>query len=120
MEGLKEDVRVGQDSQLMCCKNRILDRGSQAFLCAGLLAMVAHMMYTTIFQITVNLGPEDWKPSDVGLWLVIESRWPQWASAGCNRFSGTTTALVTAPPPATLGTLGSWFLNLSVSQIPHL
>ncbi|KAF4012379.1 hypothetical protein G4228_003429 [Cervus hanglu yarkandensis] len=28
----------------------------------GLLAMVAHMMYTTIFQITVNLGPEDWKP----------------------------------------------------------
>ncbi|XP_077922560.1 germ cell-specific gene 1-like protein 2 [Halichoerus grypus] len=29
---------------------------------AGLLSMVAHMMYTTIFQITVNLGPEDWKP----------------------------------------------------------
>ncbi|KAJ8783697.1 hypothetical protein J1605_008740 [Eschrichtius robustus] len=29
---------------------------------AGLLAMVAHMMYTTVFQITVNIGPEDWKP----------------------------------------------------------
>ncbi|XP_016043157.2 germ cell-specific gene 1-like protein 2 [Erinaceus europaeus] len=29
---------------------------------AGLLSMVAHMMYTTIFQITVNLGPEDWRP----------------------------------------------------------
>nr|XP_044986596.1 germ cell-specific gene 1-like protein 2 [Jaculus jaculus] len=29
---------------------------------AGLLGMVAHMMYTTIFQITVNLGPEDWRP----------------------------------------------------------
>ncbi|EFB20586.1 hypothetical protein PANDA_020924, partial [Ailuropoda melanoleuca] len=29
---------------------------------AGLLSMVAHIMYTTIFQITVNLGPEDWKP----------------------------------------------------------
>ncbi|XP_055113251.2 germ cell-specific gene 1-like protein 2 [Symphalangus syndactylus] len=29
---------------------------------AGLLGMVAHIMYTTIFQITVNLGPEDWKP----------------------------------------------------------
>ncbi|KAM4844867.1 germ cell-specific gene 1-like protein 2 [Thomomys bottae] len=29
---------------------------------AGLLAMVAHMMYTTIFQITVNLGPKDWRP----------------------------------------------------------
>uniref|UniRef100_A0A8C5VYD1 GSG1 like 2 n=1 Tax=Microcebus murinus TaxID=30608 RepID=A0A8C5VYD1_MICMU len=29
---------------------------------AGLLGMVAHMMYTTIFRITVNLGPDDWKP----------------------------------------------------------
>nr|XP_026246467.1 germ cell-specific gene 1-like protein 2 [Urocitellus parryii] len=29
---------------------------------AGLLGMVSHMMYTTIFQITVNLGPEDWRP----------------------------------------------------------
>ncbi|XP_026376779.2 germ cell-specific gene 1-like protein 2 [Ursus americanus] len=29
---------------------------------AGLLSMVAHITYTTIFQITVNLGPEDWKP----------------------------------------------------------
>ncbi|XP_077899006.1 germ cell-specific gene 1-like protein 2 isoform X2 [Ictidomys tridecemlineatus] len=28
----------------------------------GLLGMVSHMMYTTIFQITVNLGPEDWRP----------------------------------------------------------
>lgn len=24
--------------------------------------MVAHMMYTTVFQMTVNLGPEDWRP----------------------------------------------------------
>uniref|UniRef100_A0A8C2VGA2 GSG1 like 2 n=1 Tax=Chinchilla lanigera TaxID=34839 RepID=A0A8C2VGA2_CHILA len=30
--------------------------------CAGLLGIVAHIMYTTIFQITVNLGTEDWKP----------------------------------------------------------
>ncbi|KAL1779137.1 germ cell-specific protein 1 2 [Sigmodon hispidus] len=29
---------------------------------AGLLGMVAHMMYTTSFQITLNLGPEDWRP----------------------------------------------------------
>ncbi|XP_019610796.2 germ cell-specific gene 1-like protein 2 [Rhinolophus sinicus] len=33
---------------------------------AGLLGMVAHMMYTTIFQITVNLGPEDWRPQTWG------------------------------------------------------
>ncbi|KAL4648160.1 germ cell-specific gene 1-like protein isoform X1 [Arapaima gigas] len=24
--------------------------------------MVAHMMFTTAFQLTVSLGPEDWKP----------------------------------------------------------
>ncbi|XP_078257047.1 germ cell-specific gene 1-like protein isoform X3 [Rhinoraja longicauda] len=29
---------------------------------SGLLGMVAHMMYTTVFQMTVNLGPEDWRP----------------------------------------------------------
>ncbi|KAM5308682.1 germ cell-specific gene 1-like protein 2 [Glossophaga mutica] len=29
---------------------------------AGLLGMVAHVIYTTIFQITVSLGPEDWRP----------------------------------------------------------
>lgn len=29
---------------------------------AGLLGMVAHMMFTTAFQLTVSLGPEDWKP----------------------------------------------------------
>lgn len=31
-------------------------------LCPGLLGMVAHMMYTQVFQATVNLGPEDWRP----------------------------------------------------------
>ncbi|OCT60811.1 hypothetical protein XELAEV_18046833mg [Xenopus laevis] len=29
-----------------------------------LLGMVAHMMYTTVFQMTVNLGPEDWRPQN--------------------------------------------------------
>ncbi|XP_035257370.1 germ cell-specific gene 1-like protein isoform X2 [Anguilla anguilla] len=29
---------------------------------SGLLGMVAHMMFTTAFQLTVSLGPEDWKP----------------------------------------------------------
>ena len=34
-----------------------------SWLCSpGLLGMVAHMMYTTAFQLTVSLGPEDWKP----------------------------------------------------------
>uniref|UniRef100_A0A8D2JBL7 GSG1 like n=1 Tax=Varanus komodoensis TaxID=61221 RepID=A0A8D2JBL7_VARKO len=29
---------------------------------SGLLGMVAHMMYTQVFQATVSLGPEDWRP----------------------------------------------------------
>ncbi|XP_062820489.1 germ cell-specific gene 1-like protein isoform X2 [Anolis carolinensis] len=29
---------------------------------SGLLGMVAHMMYTQVFQVTVSLGPEDWRP----------------------------------------------------------
>ncbi|XP_006635169.1 germ cell-specific gene 1-like protein [Lepisosteus oculatus] len=29
---------------------------------SGLLGMVAHMMFTTAFQLTVSLGPEDWRP----------------------------------------------------------
>nr|XP_049615320.1 germ cell-specific gene 1-like protein [Syngnathus scovelli] len=29
---------------------------------SGLLGMVAHMMFTTAFQLTVSMGPEDWKP----------------------------------------------------------
>uniref|UniRef100_A0A673IFQ1 Germ cell-specific gene 1-like protein n=1 Tax=Sinocyclocheilus rhinocerous TaxID=307959 RepID=A0A673IFQ1_9TELE len=31
---------------------------------SGLLGMVAHMMFTTAFQLTVSLGPEDWKPQN--------------------------------------------------------
>ncbi|XP_026518262.1 germ cell-specific gene 1-like protein, partial [Terrapene carolina triunguis] len=27
-----------------------------------LLGMVAHMMYMTVFQVAVNLGPKDWRP----------------------------------------------------------
>uniref|UniRef100_A0A3B4B338 Germ cell-specific gene 1-like protein n=1 Tax=Periophthalmus magnuspinnatus TaxID=409849 RepID=A0A3B4B338_9GOBI len=32
------------------------------FTVLSLLGMVAHMMFTTAFQLTVSLGPEDWKP----------------------------------------------------------
>ncbi|KAJ8334372.1 hypothetical protein SKAU_G00400110 [Synaphobranchus kaupii] len=28
----------------------------------GLMGMVAHMMYTTVFQMTVSVGPKDWRP----------------------------------------------------------
>ncbi|XP_068120286.1 germ cell-specific gene 1-like protein 2 isoform X5 [Hyperolius riggenbachi] len=44
---------------------------------SGLLGMVAHMMYTTVFQMTVNLGPEDWRPQN---WDYGWSYWrkPTW------------------------------------------
>ncbi|XP_010895211.1 germ cell-specific gene 1-like protein [Esox lucius] len=29
---------------------------------SGLMGMVAHMMYTTVFQMTVSIGPKDWRP----------------------------------------------------------
>lgn len=32
------------------------------FLFSGLCGMVAHMMFTTIFQLAVAMGPEDWRP----------------------------------------------------------
>uniref|UniRef100_A0A671K8R0 Germ cell-specific gene 1-like protein n=1 Tax=Sinocyclocheilus anshuiensis TaxID=1608454 RepID=A0A671K8R0_9TELE len=45
---------------------------------SGLLGMVAHMMYTTVFQLTVIVGPKDWRPQtwDYGwsfakVWLVF-------------------------------------------------
>ncbi|XP_038158718.1 germ cell-specific gene 1-like protein isoform X2 [Cyprinodon tularosa] len=28
----------------------------------SLMGMVAHMMYTTVFQMTVSIGPKDWRP----------------------------------------------------------
>ncbi|XP_040539130.1 germ cell-specific gene 1-like protein isoform X6 [Gallus gallus] len=40
----------------------------------GLLGMVAHMMYTQVFQVTVSLGPEDWRPHS---W---DYGWSFWAS----------------------------------------
>lgn len=36
--------------------------GCVCVVVVGLLGMVAHMMYTQVFQITVSLGPEDWRP----------------------------------------------------------
>ncbi|EHB04535.1 Putative germ cell-specific gene 1-like protein 2, partial [Heterocephalus glaber] len=44
---------------------------------AELPGMVIHVMYTTIFQITVNHGPEDWKPR---MWDYGWSYCLAWAS----------------------------------------
>ncbi|XP_053155945.1 germ cell-specific gene 1-like protein 2 [Hemicordylus capensis] len=55
---------------------------------AGLLGMVAHMMYTTVFQMTVNLGPEDWRPQS---WDYGWSYCLAWGSFACCMASSVTT-----------------------------
>uniref|UniRef100_A0A673M5B4 Si:ch211-149k23.9 n=2 Tax=Sinocyclocheilus rhinocerous TaxID=307959 RepID=A0A673M5B4_9TELE len=54
-----------------------------AFMCtvlSGLLGMVAHMMYTTVFQLTVIVGPKDWRPQtwDYGWSFALA-----WVSFSC-------------------------------------
>ncbi|XP_013912756.1 PREDICTED: putative germ cell-specific gene 1-like protein 2 [Thamnophis sirtalis] len=55
---------------------------------AGLLGMVAHMMYTTVFQMTVNFGPEDWRPQ---MWDYGWSYCLAWVSFACCMASSVTT-----------------------------
>nr|XP_023671198.1 germ cell-specific gene 1-like protein isoform X1 [Paramormyrops kingsleyae] len=47
---------------------------------SGLMGMVAHMMYTTVFQLTVTIGPKDWRPQtwDYGWSFALA-----WISFGC-------------------------------------
>ncbi|XP_009071479.1 PREDICTED: germ cell-specific gene 1-like protein [Acanthisitta chloris] len=54
----------------------------------GLLGMVAHMMYTTVFQMTVNLGPEDWRPHT---WDYGWSYCLAWTSFACCMAAAVTT-----------------------------
>lgn len=45
----------------------IIDFFSGGVLCiAGLLGMVGHMMFMQVFQTTVSMGPEDFKPHSYG------------------------------------------------------
>ncbi|KFV55516.1 Germ cell-specific 1, partial [Tyto alba] len=55
---------------------------------SGLLGMVAHMMYTQVFQATVNMGPEDWRPHS---WDYGWAFYMAWASFTCCMASAVTT-----------------------------
>ncbi|KAI9536151.1 hypothetical protein NQZ68_036249 [Dissostichus eleginoides] len=51
----------------LCAKREMnaLKINAYAAMCtvlSGLMGMVAHMMYTTVFQMTVSIGPKDWRP----------------------------------------------------------
>lgn len=55
---------------------------------SGLLGMVAHMMYTQVFQATVSLGPADWRPYN---WDYGWSFCMAWASFTCCMGASVTT-----------------------------
>uniref|UniRef100_A0A8C7AX53 Germ cell associated 1 n=1 Tax=Neovison vison TaxID=452646 RepID=A0A8C7AX53_NEOVI len=54
----------------------------------GLLGMVAHMMYSQVFQATANLGPEDWRPH---AWNYGWAFYTAWLSFTCCMVSAVTT-----------------------------
>ncbi|PNJ23166.1 GSG1 isoform 8 [Pongo abelii] len=54
----------------------------------GLLGMVAHMMYSQVFQVTANLGPEDWRPH---VWNYGWAFYMAWLSFTCCMASAVTT-----------------------------
>ncbi|XP_008705234.1 germ cell-specific gene 1 protein isoform X1 [Ursus maritimus] len=55
---------------------------------SGLLGMVAHMMYSQVFQATANLGPEDWRPHT---WNYGWAFYTAWLSFSCCMASAVTT-----------------------------
>uniref|UniRef100_A0A667Y6A6 Germ cell-specific gene 1-like protein n=1 Tax=Myripristis murdjan TaxID=586833 RepID=A0A667Y6A6_9TELE len=55
---------------------------------SGLLGMVAHVMYTQVFQVTVSLGPADWRPYN---WDYGWSFCMAWASFTCCMGASVTT-----------------------------
>ncbi|XP_014845550.1 PREDICTED: germ cell-specific gene 1-like protein [Poecilia mexicana] len=55
------------EAMCLCAKKEMSSLKINAFaaMCtvlSGMMGMVAHMMYTTVFQMTVSIGPKDWRP----------------------------------------------------------
>lgn len=44
------------------CTHYVFEPTNVTRIISGLLGMVAHVMYTQVFQVTVSLGPPDWRP----------------------------------------------------------
>uniref|UniRef100_A0A3Q2Z511 Si:ch211-232m10.6 n=1 Tax=Hippocampus comes TaxID=109280 RepID=A0A3Q2Z511_HIPCM len=67
----------------LCAKREMnaLKINAFAAMCTvlSMMGMVAHMMYTTVFQMTVSIGPKDWRPQtwDYG-WSFLA-----WLSFSC-------------------------------------
>ncbi|XP_037549335.1 germ cell-specific gene 1-like protein [Nematolebias whitei] len=55
------------EAMCLCAKKEMgsLKINAYAAMCtilSGMMGMVAHMMYSTVFQMTVSIGPKDWRP----------------------------------------------------------
>ncbi|XP_038579984.1 germ cell-specific gene 1-like protein [Micropterus salmoides] len=69
----------------LCAKREMnaLKINAYAAMCtvlSGMMGMVAHMMYTTVFQMTVSIGPKDWRPQS---WDYGWSFAMAWLSFSC-------------------------------------
>uniref|UniRef100_A0A3B5MPD6 Si:ch211-232m10.6 n=1 Tax=Xiphophorus couchianus TaxID=32473 RepID=A0A3B5MPD6_9TELE len=71
------------EAMCLCAKKEMSSLKINAFaaMCTvlSMMGMVAHMMYTTVFQMTVSIGPKDWRPQswDYG-WSFLA-----WLSFSC-------------------------------------
>ncbi|KAJ1067573.1 hypothetical protein K5549_010691 [Capra hircus] len=81
-------VLSGSDMHLDFDVNGALWNCAVGNLNDGLLGMVAHMMYTQVFQVTVSLGPEDWRPHS---WDYGWSFCLAWGSFTCCMAASVTT-----------------------------
>ncbi|KAM6974858.1 germ cell-specific gene 1-like protein [Tautogolabrus adspersus] len=69
----------------LCAKREMnaLKINAYAAMCtvlSGMMGMMAHMMYTTVFQMTVSIGPKDWRPQS---WDYGWSFAMAWLSFSC-------------------------------------
>ncbi|XP_030203791.1 germ cell-specific gene 1-like protein [Gadus morhua] len=73
------------ESICLCARREMnaLKINAYAAMCtvlSGLMGMMAHMMYTTVFQMTVSIGPKDWRPQT---WDYSWSFAMAWLSFSC-------------------------------------
>uniref|UniRef100_A0A8C6U1S3 Si:ch211-232m10.6 n=1 Tax=Neogobius melanostomus TaxID=47308 RepID=A0A8C6U1S3_9GOBI len=73
------------ESLCLCAKREMpaLKINAFAAMCtvlSGMMGMIAHMMYTTVFQLTVTIGPKDWRPQS---WDYSWSFAMAWLSFSC-------------------------------------
>ncbi|XP_051011443.1 germ cell-specific gene 1 protein [Acomys russatus] len=70
------------------CGLKLSAFAAMSLVLSGLLGMVAHMLYSQVFQATATLGPEDWRPHS---WSYGWAFYTAWVSFTCCMASAVTT-----------------------------